>query len=373
MQELIGRIQEYAWGSHTALAELTGRPSPTTGPEAELWFGAHEAAPAYTLGGTLDELIAADPRGMLGASLAERYEDRLPFLLKVLAPERALSLQCHPNAVQAVDATPGTYADRSPKPEAVVPLTPLELFAGVAPYEQIRSRLSSLGIPQLHAILHAATGANDVLAGILGVPVDERADLVERTLAALERPNAVPAAEAGAVRRIARDFPGDIGLVVLLIMQHRIARPGSYLFVPAGVLHAYVRGVTVEVLANSDNVVRAGLTTKKIDVAELLRIVTVHEQMVPEAGDRVGRVVSFPVSVPQFRLLRIDPGTEPVQVDVSGPRIVLAIDGPVDVRCDGETEQLSAGAAVFVSAADGVLSVRGAGTAYLAAPGRPER
>lgn len=369
MYTLIGRVQEYAWGSRTALAELTGRPAPTDAPEAELWLGAHEAAPAQTAHGTLDELIAADPQTALGAPIAQRYDNRLPFLLKVLAPERALSIQCHPDAAQALDAVPGTYTDRSAKPEAVVPLTPLAMFEGIAPFEQLRVRLDSLGIPELQAVLRDASGGHDVLAGILAIPAEQRVDLVSRVLVALDRPNAVPEMEADAVRRVAQDYPGDIGLIVLLTMHYRVVQPGNYLFVPAGVLHAYVRGVTIEILANSDNVVRAGLTPKKIDVAELLRIVTVHERMVAETGRRDGRVVCFPVSAPQFRLLRVDPGVDPVDVDVTGPRIVLAIGGPVEVSCDGQCECLESGGAVFVPDAEGALQISGAGTAYLAALG----
>lgn len=369
MHVLTGRIRDYAWGSRTALAELTGRPAPTPGPEAELWLGAHEAAPALTAGGTLAELIAEDPQAALGIQTAQRFANRLPFLLKVLAPERALSIQCHPDATQALDAVPGTYTDRSPKPEAVVPLTPLEAFEGMVSFPQICERLGSLDIPELQAVLRDADGAHGVLAGILAVPAELRADVVARTLAALDRPNAVPQPEADAVRRVAQDYPGDIGLIVLLTMHHCVVEPGSYLFVPAGLLHAYVRGVTIEILANSDNVVRAGLTPKKIDVAELLRIVVVHQRMVAEPGHRDGRVVHFPVSTPQFRLLRVDPGSEPVDVDVAGPRIVLAIDGPVEVSCDGQSERLESGDAVFASDAEGSLWISGPGTAYLAALG----
>lgn len=369
MYTLIGRVQSYAWGSHTALAELTGRPTPTDDPEAELWLGAHEAAPSQTAHGSLDQLIAADPQTALGGPVAQRYDNRLPFLLKVLAPERSLSIQCHPNAAQALDAVPGTYTDRSAKPEAVVPLTPLSMFEGLLPFEELQVRLGSLAVPQLHTVLRDASGALDVLAGILAIPGGQRVDVVTKVLAALDRPNAVPQAEADAVRRVAQDFPGDIGLVVLLTMYYRVVEPGNYLFVPAGVLHAYVRGLTIEILANSDNVVRAGLTPKKIDVAELLRIVAVHERMVAETGQRDGRVVRFPVSAPQFRLVRVDPGPEMVDIDVRGPRIVLAIGGPVVVRCGGQSERLESGGAVFVTDAEGPVQIRGAGTAYLAALG----
>ncbi|MBO1753828.1 mannose-6-phosphate isomerase, class I [Allobranchiibius sp. CTAmp26] len=371
MRKLIGRVQPYAWGSRTVLAELTGRPSPAEGPEAELWLGAHEAAPAGVGDNTLDHVIADDPAGTLGADLAAHTGGRLPFLLKVLAPERALSIQCHPDARQALDAVPGTYADRSPKPEAVVPLTPFEMFAGMLPYDEIVARLVSLKIPELHALAAESLTAHDILAGILATPADARPDLVERMLSALDGSHAVPDGVADALRSVAQDYPGDIGLIVLLTMQHRVEAPGSYLFVPAGVLHAYVRGAAIEILANSDNVVRAGMTPKKIDVPELLRIVQVHRQMVSEVGERRGRVVRYPQSAEQFSLCLVDPGEEPAPVAVAGPRIVLALGGPVRVACDGEALALAVGEAAFVEAAEGALTISGPGTAYVAAPGRP--
>ena len=173
------------------------------------------------------------------------------------------------------------------------------------------------------------------------------------------------------MRAVARDYPGDIGLIVLLTMQHRVEAPGSYLFVPAGVLHAYVRGAAVEILANSDNVVRAGLTPKKIDVPELLRIVQVHRQMVPEVGERQGRVVRYPPSAEQFSLCLVHPGEGPAHVEGPGPRIVLALGDTVRVACDGRELSLAPGEAAFADAVDGALVICGAGTAYVASAGRP--
>lgn len=371
MRRLTGQVRSYAWGSHTVLAELTGRSAPTQEPEAELWLGAHEAAPAQLDDTTLDQVIAADPERTLGADLAAGTGGRLPFLLKVLAPERALSIQCHPDARQAEDAAPGTYSDRFPKPEAVVPLTPFEMFAGMVPYDEIVARLVSLGIPELHALATESLTAYDVLAGILAVPADVRPDLVERMLAALKGAQAVPDDVADAVRAVALDYPGDIGLIVLLTMHHRVEPPGTYVFVPAGVLHAYVRGAAIEILANSDNVVRAGLTPKKIDVPELLRIVQVHRQMVSEVGERHGRVVRYPRSAEQFSLCRVEPGEEPAHLAETGPRIVLALGDTVHVACGGDALTLAPGEAAFAEATEGALTFTGPGTAYVAAPGRP--
>lgn len=369
MHELIGRVQNYAWGSRRALAELTGRDWPTALPEAELWFGAHESAPSSWEGRPLDTVIAEDPASTLGADLTDRWQGRLPFLLKVLAPAQALSIQCHPTADQALDAPEDTYPDQSPKPEAVLALTPFELFGGVLPHSEIVARLSSLGIPELQRFAQQSRDARDVLAGILTVPHDQRAELVARTIEALNGSHAVPDVEANTIRSIERDYPGDIGLIVLLTMRHRVLAPGSYAFVPAGVLHVYLGGVAVEILANSDNVVRAGLTPKKVDVTELLRIIDVDRQMTPETGTLQGRVTRFPVSTPQFALTRVDPGAEVESVKMTGPRIVLAIGGSLLVGCDGESLELAPGESTFLTARQGDLEISGPGTAYVAAAG----
>ncbi len=369
MHKLTGRVQNYAWGSHHVLAELTGRDAPTLQPEAELWLGAHEAAPSSWDGRALDVVIAADPIGTIGPQADSRWKGRLPFLLKVLAPARALSIQCHPDETEAINAAPNTYTDRSSKPEAVVSLTPFEIFGGMVTYNEIVARLGSLDVPELQQLVRESATAHDVLAGILAVPSHRHPDLVAKTLAALDGDHAVPTAEAAAIRSVQHDYPGDIGLIVLLTMRHRILDPGSYAFVPAGVLHVYLRGAAVEVLANSDNVVRAGLTPKKIDVRELLRIVDVDGQMTPEPGRRQGRVVHYPVSVPQFRLARVDPGAAPELVEFSGPRIVLSIGGSLLVQCDGISIELGPGESTFVTAAQAAVQISGTGTAYIAAPG----
>ncbi len=371
MQPLAGRIQHYAWGSRDVLARLTGRPAPSPEPEAELWLGAHEAAPSYAGDITLDALIAQNPDGWLGSD-ATRWEGRLPFLLKVLAPERPLSIQCHPDAEQALDAPAGTYADRSPKPEALVPLTPFEMFAGMLPYDDLCRRLGGLGVPWLAELVRDRCTEHDILAGVLAIPSAECADRVGEVMGALPSATAdvVPAHVVEAVLRVGEEFPGDIGLVVLLLMHHRVVEPGGYVFVPAGVLHCYVGGASIEILANSDNIVRAGLTPKKIDVTELLRIVRTRRQMEPEVGRSEGRATYYPDSAPQFSLARVDPGSEPITLSVQGPRIVLAVGGTLEVATADQTQRVAAGAAVFVGADEGDMSVCGEGTAFIASSGR---
>ncbi|TWE07299.1 mannose-6-phosphate isomerase, class I [Rudaeicoccus suwonensis] len=370
IERLEPRIQNYAWGSHTVLAALTGRNGPTVAPEAELWMGAHEAAPAGIAGSTLDRVIAADPVGVLGAACAQRFGGRLPFLLKVLAPERALSIQCHPNAQQAIDAPSGTYGDRWPKPEALIAVTDYEIFVGLRPYAETAAFLRSLNLSRMDAVLAhcdvAPQPAQALLASLLQTSDDARATLVAEVVDAIGEHSDTDTTVA-AVLRIAQQFPGDIGLVVLLTMVHRILRPGDYVFLPAGVLHAYVRGTCVEILANSDNIVRAGLTPKAINIEELLRIVDVDQAMVPQQGTG-DRVHSFPAQTQHFQLHVVGGGAGPVALPGAGaPRIALALDDEVTVSSAEGSVVLAPGQSCFLDAgADGVTAT-GPGRLYLAA------
>ncbi|MFC6703954.1 mannose-6-phosphate isomerase, class I [Flexivirga alba] len=368
------QIKVSAWGSRTVLAELTGRPSPAEQPEAELWMGAHEAAPSGIADTTLDRLIARDPVAALGPRVAAHFGGRFPFLLKILAPQTMLSIQVHPDAEQAVDAAPGTYIDQWPKPESLVAVTQFEIFAGLRSYDDIHRLVESLGVPALSAKVAEVAGGpepvTNLLVNVLRAPSDEQHVLVRAVIAACGQKLRGPDAAAyDAVLRAAEQFPGDIGAVVLLLMVHRVLEPGDYIFVPAGVLHAYVRGTCVELLANSDNIVRAGLTPKPLNVDELLRIVNTNREMVPERPTP-GRVHSFPVDVPHFQLHVVEPGEDAIQLPgVDRPRIALSLHGSVVIRCGDTDLELAPGESCFLGADECAATVSGRGTLYLATSG----
>lgn len=374
IEKLRPQTKTYAWGSRTVLAELTGRPSPTEQPEAELWMGAHEAAPAGIGETTLDRLVARDPVAALGPRVAEHFGGRFPFLLKILAPQTVLSIQVHPDAEQAVAATPGTYVDRWPKPESLVAITQFEIFAGLRSYDDIQRVVESLHVPQLSAKVAAVAGApepvTNLLINVLRASADEQDALVREVVAACGQTlSGQDAAAFDAVLRAAAQFPGDIGAVVLLLMVHRVLEPGDYIFVPAGVLHAYVRGTCVELLANSDNIVRAGLTPKPLNIDELLRIVNTDREMVPE-HPTPGRVHSFPVDVPHFQLHVVEPGEDAIQLPgADRPRIALALHGAVTIRCGDSDLELAPGESCFLGADECAATVSGPGTLYLATSG----
>jgi mannose-6-phosphate isomerase len=420
-------IRPYAWGSRHGIAELQGRPVPAAGPEAELWMGAHPSAPSGTAGTTLDAYIAADPDRELGPDCVARFGPRLPFLLKVLSAEQALSIQLHPSRAQAEagfraensrrlrrpdqqrrprrpdqqtrprrpdqqtrprrpDQQRGltlpdrNYVDDWPKPELLCALTPFEVLAGLRTPPDAAVLLRALAVPALAPLAAELESAAtpqvlaDVLAAILTWPDPE--ELVRAVVAAcvtLAASGGPDAAACAAAVREAGHHPGDLGVVAMLLMRHAVLAPGQALFMPAGGLHAYLRGTGIEVLANSDNVVRAGLTGKHIDVPELLKLLD-PAVTVPVLSPRpvADRVTSFDTPAPEFALYVADLAEDAVTLPGAGPRIVLCTDGAAALLAgSGESAKLSRGESCFVSAADGPLRATGPAHLFLAAPGLP--
>jgi mannose-6-phosphate isomerase len=390
-------VQPYAWGSRTAIAELQGRQSPTAGPEAELWMGAHPSAPSgLDRGGvrtTLDAVVAADPAGELGAECAKRFGGRLPFLLKVLAAENALSIQVHPSRAQAEAGfraeterglLPGdksrNYVDDWPKPEILCALTPFEVLAGMRTAADAGELLRELDVAELEPVAAdlAAAPVPEALTAALGRvlnwPAEGRAALVAAVVAACERLAASDsgyAATGRAIVRLGAEHPGDLGVVAALLLRHAVLRPAEAVFLPAGGLHSYLHGVGVELLANSDNVVRAGLTGKHIDVPELLRL-TDPAVPVPVIEPRPlgGGVFTYDSPAPEFRLYLAELSAATIALPGGGPRLVLCAEGTATLRSAAGSElTVRRGESCFLSAADHTPTASGPAVIFLAESG----
>lgn len=371
---LDGVVRHYDWGSADAIPRLCGF-DPDGRPWAELWLGAHPSAPATVGPGhiPLDRLVADDPVGQLGPDVAERF-GTLPFLLKVLAAARPLSLQAHPTLDQArrgfareeaagipVDAPHRSYRDRSHKPELICALTPFDALCGFRHPDRTLALLDELATTALDPVRAAlaespdATGLARVLRHLLELDVAEAATLVESVVAACAAADGSEfALERRTALRLAELYPGDAGVVTSLLLNRVTLRPGEALFLGAGNLHAYLGGVGVEIMANSDNVLRGGLTTKHVDVPALLEVVDTSplEPEVQGSGDPAGGGLDlvFDTPVDEFRLRRLQ-ATGPVTV--TGPAIVLVTAGSVRV---GDLER-PRGTAAWLAAAAGPVSV----------------
>ncbi|MER5309434.1 mannose-6-phosphate isomerase, class I [Streptomyces sp. NPDC002773] len=394
MDLLRNTVQPYDWGSRTLLPELMGVP-PTGAPQAELWMGAHPAAPSRVSRGEvlipLDRVVSEDPEGELGAVTVRRFGPRLPFLVKLLAADAPLSVQVHPDLAQAqagfarenalgvpLDATHRNYRDDQHKPEMIVALTPFRGLCGFRHAADTARLLASLEVPALRpyvetlCVLPEPQALAEVFRAFLR-PSAGLLDAVARSLAVAVAGS--DEAEIAAYDRIARACPGDSGLLSALMLRYVELSPGEALFLGAGVPHAYLSGLGVEIMASSDNVLRCGLTSKHVDAEELTRVVRfgAPPARVLTPREKEGEEV-YPAPVDDFLLsrYRLRAGEPRRRVTLDAPQILLCTAGTITVSSSEEHLDIGPGQAVYVPAgADAVLE--GAGTAFRATTGTAQR
>jgi mannose-6-phosphate isomerase len=391
---LRGALRTYAWGSRTAIAEFTGRPVPAAHPEAELWFGAHPGGTAWleTENGetSLPVALAADPEGQLGPACRARFGDVLPFLVKVLAADEPLSLQAHPSAQQAVDgylreerlgipvSSPlRNYRDTSHKPELLVALQEFEALAGFRHAARTSELLRALAVSDLDPFIELlgdqsdADGLRALFTTWITAPQPDIDVLVPAVLdGAIQYVSSGATefeAEAKTVLELGERYPGDAGVLAALLLNRISLAPGEAIFLPAGNLHTYLRGFAVEVMANSDNVLRGGLTPKHVDVPELLRVLdftpTPEEQLRPPTR-REGFSLAYCTPTDEFavELLALDGDYLGHELDASashgvvqGPQILLCTEGATTVHGKSTSLTLKRGMAAWVAADDGPI------------------
>ncbi|MET8227377.1 mannose-6-phosphate isomerase, class I [Streptomyces sp. NPDC005301] len=379
MDRLDNTVRPYAWGSTAAIPRLLGV-EPTGEPQAEMWMGAHPGAPSRTPRGPLDRVVEADPERELGPAAVARFGPRLPFLLKLLAAGAPLSLQVHPDLAQAkagfadeesrgipVDAGHRNYKDANHKPELICALTEFDGLCGFRAPEAAAELLAGLDVDSLKPYVdllraHPEEAAlREVLTAVLTADREEMAHTVTEAAAACDRLGGSYAPYAA----IAHHYPGDPGVIAAMLLNHVRLQPGEALFLGAGVPHAYLEGLGVEIMANSDNVLRCGLTPKHVDVPELLRVVRFEAGdpgvLRPEAAPDGEEVYETPIA--EFRLSRyvLPESTAPHDLTRPTPQILLCTAG--SVRADGIT--LSPGESVFVPAGERA-EVSGPGTVFRA-------
>ncbi|MGY5132103.1 mannose-6-phosphate isomerase, class I [Streptomyces nigrescens] len=397
MDRLANTVRPYAWGSTTALPELLGT-TPTGEPQAEMWMGAHPGAPSRIDRGagpvSLAEVIDAAPEAELGADAVRAFGPRLPFLLKLLAAGSPLSLQVHPDRAQAeegfadeerrgvpIGAGHRNYKDANHKPELIVALTPFDGLCGFRHPDRAADLLEGLGVDDLKPyvdILRATPeedALREVLTAVLSAEHHAIAGTVERTAVAADQLAAKggPHADAYAAYAVlAHHYPGDPGVLAAMLLNHVRLQPGEALFLGAGIPHAYLSGLGVELMANSDNVLRCGLTPKHVDVPELLKVVRF------EAGDAgvlrpedVDGEEVYETPIDEFRLSRfaLAPGAAPHPLASRTPQILLCTAGTVQLRAADEESAagltLAPGESAFVPAGERI-ALSGDGTLFRA-------
>lgn len=398
---LANRVQHYDWGSTTQIHELLGS-VPDGRPAAELWLGAHPSAPSRVVPAdgpgtpeSLLDLVRREPDRMLGPRVADEFGPRLPYLLKVLAADRALSLQVHPrphaaragfNRENQLGLPPGSpkrsFQDDQHKPEMIVALSEFDALAGLRPPRTVLSLLDGLE-GRLVATVREALQADRSTAGVRGAfallvaargrpACQEDVDAAVASVRARLRAGSPTERADATVLRLAEQHPGDPGAIASLLLNRVTLEPGQALFLPPGEIHAYVRGLGVEVMASSDNVLRAGLTRKLVDAEALLECASFQPRPptapVVQVADGPGHVTTYRAPVHEFALTVADLSAgETARLPGHGPRIVLSLDGAPTVRTEDGTERpLGRGGSCFVPHVAGALEVTGPGHAVCA-------
>lgn len=389
-------VKEYAWGSRTAIARLLGGAAATPRPQAELWMGAHPTASSVIQPDGRDAaligLFEEQPAAWLGAAVTARF-GRLPFLLKVLAAERPLSLQAHPSSEQArrgfedeearrvpIQAPHRLYRDPFHKPELLCAVGPFEALCGFRDPAATRELFAELEVPGLGAAITAlgqtapASALRGAFEALNMLDAQARAALAHAVTRACQRDAAASspfARELAWGARLGTAYPGDIGVAVALMLNLLRLEAWEGVYLPAGELHAYLEGVGIEIMASSDNVLRGGLTEKHVDVAALTATLTFQPSSPGPVATSPGapgeQVYDSPA--PEFRLSRVslEPGRLFTPLERTGPEVLLCWDGSAFVESDGkEALALPRGGSAFVPAA-AAYRVRGEGTLFRAA------
>lgn len=372
MHRISGYLQNYAWGIPAGLSawrggagEVSGQSEPA--PDAELWYGAHTNGPSPLVDapGVLTEVVSATDA---------------PVLVKLLAAARPLSIQIHPPTEQAERAFAAQQADSSLPALLADGLAKTEMLIAIRPFSVLQGmRDADLASAILRAVGGSAVAAADLLAAgdpksairhLLAINPAELADMTGNVAAAAAA-EGLDTGGVEALATVARNYPGDPGVLVAVLMDQRVLAEGDAVFVPAGVVHAYVNGTGVEVMTTSDNVLRLGLTNKVIAVDEALEALNPDLAPIPMTGDPVllpggGQHRHYaPVGAP-FIVDWIRDGS--FTADTGGYRLILAVSSSVSIAVDGEEVVLSQGQAAAVLASEGDVTVTTTGAAVIARP-----
>ena len=382
MQKLINSVQNYAWGSKTALTELYGMANPDDLPMAELWMGAHPKSSSKITDNegtvhSLRDVIDADKTALLGDKVAARFGE-LPYLFKVLCAAQPLSIQVHPSKMAAevgfakenaagipLDAAERNYKDPNHKPELVFALTPFLAMNAFREFADIAALLTPVAEanPIIGQFIAEPTSErlSALFTGLLNMQGEEKAHALRVLRTALETQQG----DAwDAIRLIAEFYPDDSGLFSPLLLNIVKLNPGDAMFLFAETPHAYLRGTGLEVMANSDNVLRAGLTPKYIDIPELVANVKFTAKPANELltqPTQHGAELDFPIPVDDFAFSLHDLSAEQASLAQDGAAIVFCVEGESVLSKNGQRLVLKPGESAFVAANESPVQVSGSG------------
>ena len=369
LSRISGATKNYAWGSKELIPDFFGL-AESSEPIAEIWFGTHQLGESKSLAE--------------GKSLSESLGKHLSFLVKFLSAERALSIQVHPNSDQAkagfdfeqsqaipISDPKRNYKDASHKPEALIALTSFRALCGF----RLRAELLTVFTEFGKSEPEFASLAKDLIAE---APLEkifesliENSELAKRFTEAVEssQSNPVAAKARELVAKLLLQFPDDTGALVALMLNEVALEPGEAIFLPAGNVHAYISGLGLEVMASSDNVVRAGLTSKHVDVAEVLSIADFSELMEPRLRPNklAEGLIEYPVDCPEFRIYRAEVSGKNLLADLDLPAsaMVVCTAGEVAVSTSLDEREVLTKSEVVLASGAKKLSLSGSGTVFV--------
>ena len=385
MKKLINGIQHYAWGSHSALTELYGIENPDNQPMAELWMGAHPLCSSKVeINGhqlALRELIAQSPNRYLGENVNQQFGE-LPFLFKVLCAGQPLSIQVHPSKKVAevgfakenlagipLNAAERNYKDANHKPELVYALTPFKAMNGFRRFDEISKLLEPVAgaHPSLVQFIEQPDSAHlsSLFATLLALSGQEKQQALVILKQQIQQQKGEPWQTIG---EIAEYYPDDMGLFSPLLLNVITLQPGEAMFLYAETPHAYLQGSGLEVMANSDNVLRAGLTPKYIDIPELIANVEFGAkpfETLKMAGVEKLNVTTYPIPVDDFAFsihqLSDQDVNHQLQLSQESAAILFCMLGSLTIRNEQQIITLKPGESCFIAANESPVTVNGIG------------
>jgi len=388
-------IQEYGWGSYTAIPEILGQKYPSSNPQAELWMGAHPIASSMlTVNGkkeSLYELVKKYPDEIIGETVSKRFGKSLPFLFKILAAEKPLSIQVHPNLKQAkegyekeneekiaLNSEKRNYKDKNHKPECICALTDFWALNGFRKISDIVSFMEKLSggvfeneISQLKK-KEDPNGLKSFFKALMSTSSGKKEKLINTVVSNAEK-NVHSDLSYRWITELHKEYGNDIGILSPLLLNLVCLKPGEAMFLSSGELHAYLKGVCIELMANSDNVIRGGLTLKHVDILELLRVVNFEEKsielLVPEQTGKTE--IYYPCDAKEFILskIHVKENNNFTSLQKRSVEIMMCIDGNAVIKdiASGKTINLEKGTSVLIPSVVNMYQLKGEAILYKAA------
>ncbi|CAM3872409.1 mannose-6-phosphate isomerase [Xenorhabdus thuongxuanensis] len=383
MLKMTNKVQHYDWGSKTALTDIYGIENPDNQPMAELWMGAHPKCSSLVTdpqtGETiaLNSLIDKEPEKYLGEKVTQQFQ-RLPFLFKVLCAAQPLSIQVHPDKTSAeigfakenaqgipLDSAQRNYKDDNHKPELVYALTPFKAMNAFRPLSEIAQLLDyvSAAHPDIQTFLQQPTEQN--LSLLFSQLLNMQGEQKHLAMAVLKSAlNCHQGEPWDTIKRMTSFYPDDNGLFAPLLLNIVELEPGQAMFLYARTPHAYLDGVALEVMANSDNVLRAGLTSKHIDVSELMA----NLDFIPKAADTLLTMprqekdaLNYPVPVNDFCFSVYSVSEQPISLENHSASVLFCVEGQAVINTDKQQLRLLSGESIFLPAIEDTITFYGKG------------